>query len=192
VVIMGRLRALALALVVAVSPYPPALADEIEATLEAALEAYRAGDIDAAKEEADFAAALLAERKAAGLSDFLPKPFEGWSRTEGDAPAGAPAMFGGGLMASAVYSGPPGDIEMTLMADNPLVASMGAMFSSPQLMAMQGEVRRVGRQRYVVTADGEITALVGNRILVQLSGSAPEAEKIAYFEAVDFAGLSDF
>ncbi|PIY73111.1 MAG: hypothetical protein COY86_08330, partial [Rhodobacterales bacterium CG_4_10_14_0_8_um_filter_70_9] len=83
-------------------------------------------------------------------------------------------------------------IEIQIMADNPMVATMGAMLGNPAMMASQGEVRRVGRQRYVVAPDGGVMALVGGRALVQLSGSAAREDKIAYFEAIDFAGLEAF
>ena len=52
----------------------PATADEIEETIEAALEAYRAGDVKAAKEEIDFVSQLLGQLKAEGLKGFLPAP----------------------------------------------------------------------------------------------------------------------
>lgn len=170
-----------------------AQADEIEETLEAALDAYRAGDVAGAKEELDYASALLSEMKADGLAAFLPEAPPGWTRELGETQGAGAAFFGGGLTASAIYvSGSGAQAELTLMADNPLVASVGAMLANPQMMAMQGDVRRVGRQRYVATADGEFMALVDNRVLVQLSGGASEADKTALFEAIDFAALKDF
>ena len=51
----------------------PAQADELEDALQMALEAYQAGDINTAKEEIDYAAQLIAQMKAVGLSEFLPE-----------------------------------------------------------------------------------------------------------------------
>ncbi|MEM6423250.1 MAG: hypothetical protein AAF698_11710, partial [Pseudomonadota bacterium] len=62
----------------------PARADEIEQALEAALEAYRAGDFATAEQEVEFASGLIRQRKAANLAAFLPEPFEGWGAEEGD------------------------------------------------------------------------------------------------------------
>ncbi|PKP65629.1 MAG: hypothetical protein CVT86_03215 [Alphaproteobacteria bacterium HGW-Alphaproteobacteria-8] len=180
---------LAAALAVALSP---ASADEIEDAIAAGLAAYRAGDIAAAKDELDYATTLLGQKKAAGLTAFLPPAFDGWTRSEGDASAAGAALFGGGLNASASYARGGETIEIQIMADNPMVATMGAMLGNPAMMATQGEVRRVGRQRYVVSADGGMMALVGARALVQLSGSAAREDKIAYFESIDFAGLEAF
>ena len=53
---------LAATAVLAVCLVMPAQADEVEETIEAALEAYRAGDIKAAKEEIDFVGQLLGQR----------------------------------------------------------------------------------------------------------------------------------
>jgi len=167
-------------------------ADEIEDAIAAGLEAYRAGDMAGAKEELDYAATLLGQKKAAGLAAFLPPAFDGWTRSDGDASAAGAALFGGGLNASADYTRGADMVEIQIMADSPMVAGMGAMLGNPAMMATQGEVRRVGRQRYVVTADGGVMALVGGRALVQLSGSAAREDKIAYFEAIDFAGLEAF
>ncbi|MFQ5567543.1 MAG: hypothetical protein ACE5EU_14415, partial [Paracoccaceae bacterium] len=99
----------------------PAQADEIEDSLQMALEAYQAGDINAAKEEIDYAAQLIAQMKAAGLSGFLPEALPGWTRAEADQGGGAMMGFGGGMMASATYSRGGDMIEIQLMADNQMV-----------------------------------------------------------------------
>ena len=54
-------------------------ADDVEASLNAALEAYRAGDIALAREETAFAATLLDQLKADDLGAFLPEPLPGWT-----------------------------------------------------------------------------------------------------------------
>jgi hypothetical protein len=167
-------------------------ADEVEATLEAALEAYRAGDIALAEEEAQFAATLLGQMKAEGLKGYLPEPLAGWERREADDAAQSMAGFGGGVLARGRYAGPPGDVEIQLMAENQLVASMAAVLSNPAMMSQMGTVRRVGRQKLVVTREGEVQALIAGKVLVQISGSAPEADKLAYFEALDLEALAAF
>ncbi|MBK0397612.1 hypothetical protein H0I76_00280 [Limibaculum sp. M0105] len=170
----------------------PAAADEIEDTLNAALEAYKAGDVDTAKEETDYAATLLAQQKAAGLEAFLPEPLEGWTRAEASSNAGAAGMFGGGLMASADYSNGTQSVSVQLMAENQLVAAMGGMLTNPAMMAQMGKVERINRQMVVVTNDGEVQSLVDNRVLVQISGSAPAETKLDFFRAIDLKGLKDF
>jgi len=170
----------------------PAAADEVEDALEAALEAYRAGDIALAREEVDFAATLIGQMKAEGLGGFLPEAMAGWTREEGDTSAQALGAFGGGIVANATYRGPGGDFELTLMAENQMVAAMGAMLSNTALMGSMGTVKRAGRQRYVVTREGDIQALINNRVMIQITGSAPVEAKEAHFLLIDLAGLADF
>lgn len=174
----------------AAAPLLPAAADEAEDAMEAALAAYRAGDVALAKEELDYAATLLDRMKAEGFSAFLPDPAPGWTRTMGEAQAMGAALFGGGAIAEADYADADGaQVTIRMMADNPMVASMAAMFGNASIMGAMGRVIRVGRQKAVLTPDGQIQALVANRVLVTIEGDAPEAAKIAYFELIDFKAL---
>ena len=182
---------MALAVAVAMAA-APAAADEVEAAMEAALEAYRAGDVSAAKQELDYASTLLAQQKAASLSGFLPEPLEGWTREDGDANAMPAGLFGGGLMAGADYTDGNERLNIQLMADNQMVAGMGAMLTNPQMMGQMGKVQRVKRQMVVVTNEGEVQSMINNRILVQITGNAAPETKLAYFERIDIDALKDF
>ena len=168
----------------------PAQADEVEETMAAALEAYRAGDIKAAKEEIDFVSQLLGQLKAEGLKGFLPEPLEGWTREDNETQN--VAAFGGGQMASATYSNGSDQLEIQLMADNQMVTAMATMFGNAAMMGAMGTVKRINRQKLVLTNDGEIQSLINNRILVQINGSADADTKLAFFEALDMDGLKDF
>lgn len=168
----------------------PAQADEIEETMAAALEAYRAGDVKTAKEEIDFVQQLLGQLKAEGLKSFLPLAFDGWSREDNETQN--VAAFGGGQVASAEYSNGSDRLEIQLMADNQMVTAMAAMFGNATLMGAMGTVKRINRQKLVVTNEGDVQSLVNNRIMVQITGSADADTKLAYFEALDMDGLKDF
>ena len=167
----------------------PALADEFTETIEAAMEAYEAGDIKAAKEEIDFAAQLLGQMKAEGLTAFLPEALDGWERQVGESQS--MAALGGGQMASATYTRDGKKVEIQLMAGNQLVTSMGAMFSNPALMGAMGKVKRINRQKVVITHEGEINTLV-NQVMVQITGSADVDAKEEYFGEIDIPGLKEF
>jgi len=181
-------RLLLLCLVVLTMAYAPVMADEIADALRSALEAYEAGDVAGAHEEAEYAVQLLAQQKAAGLVQFLPDALPEWTRTVGETQAHAAMMFGGGLTAQASYTGPDGvQVEIQLLADSP----MAAMFANPAMMGMMGQVRRINRVNFAVSPDGEIQGMVGG-VLVQVSGSASEAEKIAHLEQMDLRGLAAF
>ncbi|MEM8699134.1 MAG: hypothetical protein AAGF44_08185 [Pseudomonadota bacterium] len=170
----------------------PAGADEISDTLEAALEAYRAGDIALAKEELDYAGQLLSQLKAQGLTGFLPAPLDGWEKSEPSTQAAGAAMFGGGLLAEATYSNGASEIGLRLMADNPMVVAMGTAFGNAALMGAMGEVRRINRQKLIVTPEGDVQALINGRVMVQIEGDGSTEDKLSYFEALDIEGLKSF
>lgn len=185
---MRRAAAVLIAILLAL----PARADDVEDSIDAALQAYRTGDIKKAKEELDFASQLLSQLKAEGLSGFLPAPLDGWQREDADADTQAMAAFGGGQMAGASYSNGAQELEIQIMADNQMVTAMAAMFSNAALMGAMGKVKRLSGEKVVVTPDGELQALIDGRIMVQITGSADEASKEAYFQAIDIEGLKEF
>jgi hypothetical protein len=169
-----------------------AQADEIENSLQMALEAYQAGDINAAKEEIDYASQLIAQMKAAGLSEFLPEALPDWARAEDEQGGQASLAFGGGMSASANYKRGQDQIEIQLMADNQMVSAMAGMFGNAAMLGSMGQVKRIKRQKVVITQSGELQAMINNRIYVQISGRAPVEDKEAYFAALDIRGLQDF
>lgn len=167
-----------------------AQADEISDTLQAAIDAYTEGDIAYALEELDFARQKLMSLRAEAFQQFLPPAPDGWTReVETEMQAGL-AMMGGGMGASAEYRAPDGSqyYSITMMADNAMVASMGAMVSNAAAMGMK--VERVGRQRVAIN-DGQAMALVNNRILVTVEGR-DEALMMQAMEGIDFDALSNF
>lgn len=170
---------------------PSAHADQVADTIQSALDAYNAGDIQYAMEELAYAQQQLQAMKADSLSAFLPEAPEGWTRTiNTDMNAGL-MMMGGGTGAEARYDGAGGSFTLSLTADNPMVASMGAMLGNATLLAqMGGKVERVGRQRFL-NQDGSLSGLVGNRVLVQAQGGEV-ADMMKVLEAIDFAGLENF
>ena len=167
-------------------------ADEIEDALNAALEAYRAGDVALAKEELDYAGQLIGQLKAEGLNGFLPAPLEGWTLEESGSQAVGAAIFGGGLTSEARYVRGGEDITLRLMADNPMVAAMATALGNTAIMGSMGTVKRIKRQSLVVTPQGEIQSLIAGRVMVQIEGSGSVEDKLFYFEALDIQGLRNF
>ena len=163
--------------------------DEVEVSLEAALEAYRDGDLELAVEEVEYARQLMAQQKTQALAGFLPEPLDGWIKEDGEA-GGMPGL--GGMMASATYVGPEHTVEIQFMADNQMVASMMMMFNNTAMIGQMGELMRIGRQKVIHTNDGELQAMLDNNVLVSISGDAPLETKKAYFDRMDLAALEDF
>jgi len=170
---------------------PSAHADQVADTIQSALAAYNAGDIQYAMEELAYAQQQLQAMKADSLAAFLPEAVDGWTRTiNTDMNAGL-MMMGGGTGAEARYDGAGGSFTLSLTADNPMVASMGAMLGNATMLAqMGGKVERVGRQRFL-NQNGSLSGLVGNRVLVQTQGSEV-SDMMKALEAIDFAALENF
>ncbi len=163
-------------------------ADEIADTIRSALDAYETGDVQYATEELAYAQQLLRELKASGLSAFLPPAPEGWTRSDDAEMSANMGFMGGGVGAKATYQKGDSRFEITLMADNPMVAAMGGMFANAAMMGIRQV--RVGRERFA-DQDGQLTALIGNRVLVQASG-APADVMVPVLQAIDFAALAAF
>lgn len=167
-----------------------ASADDVTDTLSAAMEAYQEGDIQYALDELAYATQLLNEMKAAGLEGLLPEPLPGWTMTIDEDAASSMGFMGGGVMASGEYTGSGNRFTITMMADNQMVLTMGAMLSNPQLMASMGSIERINRESFL-NQDGDLSALVGNRVMIQAEGG-DLADMIAHLETMDFREIANF
>lgn len=170
----------------------PLWADEFEDVVGDALDAYREGDVTVAREELSYAMGLLTRMKAEELASFLPEPLPGWERElEDPASSGmAMSMFGGGTAATANYRRGDDDFTLSLMADSPMVSGMAAMFSSMASVAGTRSAR-IQRQQFAIE-DGEMQGVIGGKVLVQASGSAPIEDMQAHIEKMDLGALADY
>ncbi|MCV6596112.1 MAG: hypothetical protein OIF40_03380 [Mangrovicoccus sp.] len=169
----------------------PAGADEITDALEATREAYEAGSIVEALQELSIAQALLQAQKTAGIVAFLPEAPDGWTREVDTDMAAGMMMFGGGTGAEARYIKGGEQIELTLMADSPMIGTFAGLMNNPaMLMASGGKLEKIGGQRFSLM-DGEYSTLVGNRILVQARGSDEAAVK-ALLETIPYGDLLNY
>lgn len=180
-------------LAIALSAATPAWGDEISDTIKSALESYGAGDVSRTHEDLTYALQLLNQKRADALKAFLPAPLDGWKLNESEGSAGGGmAMFGGGLTASAKYTRDRDRVEVQIVADSPMVASMAMLFNNPAALGAQGKVTRIGREKVLVKENGEMQTLVDNRVLVQVSGRAPAKDLEAFFRKIDLNGLKSF
>ena len=164
--------------------------DPITASLQAAIEAYADGDLQYALDELAYAQQLLNAMKAEGLADYLPAPLEGWTMSLNDDAGAAMGFMGGGTIAQGEYAGPGGSFTVTLMADSPMVSSMGAMLGNSALMASMGTIYRVNRVSFV-EQNGDLSGLVAGRILVQAEGGDIDT-MIAHLETMDLRDMQNF
>ncbi len=167
-------------------------ADEFTDVLDSARSAYESGDIGVALEELTYASKLLQEFKAASLSQFLPAPPDGWTReeVEAGAAAGLAMAFGGGSVASALYTDGAKEVTITLVANSPMVSGLGAMIAGMSSIS-GGKPLRIQRTEFANT-DGELQGVTGGKVLISVSGDAPLEAKTTLLERMDMRALADF
>lgn len=164
-------------------------ADEVTETIDSALKAYEAGDIQDALEELAYATQLIRQIKTTGLTDFLPPAPEGWTREiDTDMSAGM-AMMGGGVGAEATYEGDGQKFTITMMADNPMVQGFAGMMANAGLLPGIKRIR-VGREKFI-DQKGEIVGLIENRVLIQASGADTDII-VSLLEQIDFEALGRY
>ena len=171
----------------------PAAADEFTDTVEGALEAYRDGDLTAARQDLDYATKLLASMKSESLAKFLPEALPGWTRTDegGEEAGGMMAMLGGGTATGATYTSDDGtEMTINLVANSPMVSGIAGMIGGLGAMG-GGKPMRIQRTEFADN-DGELQGVVDGKVLISVSGDATVADKTAYLEAMDFKGLASF
>ncbi len=188
--ILSPLLALGLALGLLAAPVA---ADEVTDTLESALEAYRDGNVTAAREDIDYAAKLLAAMRAESLAKLLPPALPGWTRADADSEAsgGMMAMLGGGTAAAATYAKDDGtELEINLVASSAMVSGIAAMVRSMGSMGGSKPLR-IQRTEFIAS-DGDLQGVVDGKVMVSVSGDATVDEKKAYLETMDFDALARF
>lgn len=169
----------------------PALADAVSDALQAATEAYAAGDLKAAADGVAAASAGIAALQSEKLVAFLPEAPDGWTREASADFASGMAMMGGGSGTEMRYTDAEGNsFAITIMADNPMVSGMLGMFSSDMMMAGMGKVIEVDGAK-LIDQEGTIMSVVGQNIMVQASGM-DSATMLPIVSAVDFKGLAAF
>ena len=169
-----------------------ARADEVADAMKEAMRAYEAGKLTAARTALSEAMQLLSQKTASALTAALPAALPGWKAADVESNTAALGFLGGGSIASRRYSNDKGQhVEIQITADSPIISQLGMIMTNPIMAGAMGKLIRVGDQRAIQTSDNEIQMLINNRILVSVSGNAPEDAKLAYAKAIDLKKLGD-
>lgn len=169
-----------------------ARADEVTDTLNSAIAAYEEGDIAYALDELEYAKQLMSAMKADALQAYLPDAPQGWSReigTDNDMAMAMSMLGGGGTAATATYSNGDQDFTVTIMVDSPMMAMMGGMIANAAAMGLP--IIRVGREKFI-EQDGDLFALIGGRVMVQVTGDADRDVVVETLKNIDYRGLKSF
>lgn len=185
-IVLGLIAALA------VTTAAPVFADEVADALQAATDAYTAGDLGKTGAALTMATQALGKQQSDLLAAFLPAAPDGFTKTLTEDFAKGFAIAGGGAGAEARYESADGSTSFTLsfIADNPMVATMSSMLGNAQMMAMMGTVVKVG-DTALLQQDNSLSTLINARVLFQAQGAAAEV-MLPLVQQIDFAKVASF
>lgn len=171
-------------------------ADEVTDPIDTALKAYKDKDYKLAMDELKYATVVLQKLDAAQNQKLLPDPLKGWNKTEGDKGAqAAMSMLGGGSMTSANYTHDAETIEIQIIANSPMIATIGMMISNPMFAQGEGsEPYRYKRLKGIKQKDEsqtEITLLLAGQIMIKLTGENLKNDDILvqYLDKMDMKNI---
>jgi hypothetical protein len=187
---MQLLRLLAAVAVIAAA-CPAYAADDILDAIDQARKAYQSGDLGGAKQQLDLASQLIAQKNAEAFVALLPEPLPGWKAEKAQSQAVGTAIFGGASTATRTYRNANGDtVEISITGDSAMLTAMAPILNNPMMAGAMGKLVKVGTQRAIQNPNGDLTMVINNKFVVTVHGSADDAAKLAYANAIDIAKLS--
>ena len=188
---MPMLRLICAAVLLVTAAIPALAADDILDAIDQARKAYQSGDMATAKQQLDTASQLIGQKNAEAFAKLLPAALPGWKAEEAQAQAVGAAMFGGASAATRRYSNAKGDtVEVSITGDSAMLMQFATMLNNPALAGVMGKLIKVNNLRAIQNHEGDVIIVVANKFVVNVSGSADAATKLAYAQAVDTAKLS--
>jgi hypothetical protein len=184
--IVQRGVAAAVAGLLALGVAAPASADEVADQLRQAEAAYAQKNFAAALTALTTAASLIRQMKAETWKAVLPDPPPGWAADEAKVVTVGPAVLGGGISLERRYRRGAETIEVSLIADSPMLQSVAVLLGAGMLVS-GSELSIIDGQRVAYNAsDNALQAIVADKVLVKVQGSkaVDKATLQAVFRAI--------
>ncbi|HEO98340.1 MAG: hypothetical protein JW682_03665 [Campylobacterales bacterium] len=161
----------------------PLAADNVTDPIQTALKAYEDKEYKLAIEELKYATAALQKLDAEENRKLLPDPLDGWEKKVGDESGQAAMnMFGGGSMTTAEYTRGDEHIEVQIIANSPMIATVAMMINNPMFSGAEGgEPYRYQKLKGIKQKNGdttEITLLMAGQIMIKLTGKNLKEERL--------------
>ncbi|MFB1486624.1 MULTISPECIES: hypothetical protein [unclassified Thiocapsa] len=176
-----------------------ASADEVTDQLDAAKQAYEAGELRTAAETLNSALEAIRTQITAELLKLFPSPLEGWTADEAQSQSGGLASMLTGTHLSRRYVRDDGaEVTLILMADSPMMPMLTMAISMPFMMQANEDLKSFslkGERGMMEHTPGtqtyKVTLMVGNRLLVQGEGSGltDAAPLEQYLQALDLEAI---
>jgi hypothetical protein len=165
-------------------------ADDVLDAIDKARKSYQSGDLGNAKQSLDLASQLIGQKNAEGFMTLLPEPLASWKADKAQTSAIGTAVFGGST-ASRIYINAKGEhVELAITGDSAMIAQFAPLLANPQIAGAMGKIVKVGNERAIQNADGDIHLVVANKFLVLVSGTAGAKDKMSYAGAIDIGKLA--
>lgn len=178
-----------------------AAADEVTDQLDAAKQAYEAGELKTAAETLNSAVEAIRAQITAGLLTLFPPPLDGWVADEAQSQSGGLAsMLTGTHLSRRYIREDNAEVTLTLMADSPMMPMLTMAISMPLMMQANEDLKTYslkGERGMMEHTPGsqtyKVTLMVGNRLLVQGEGSglADAAPLEQYLNALDLEAIQN-
>ncbi|HIE55379.1 MAG TPA: hypothetical protein EYP90_09410 [Chromatiaceae bacterium] len=164
--------------------------------IDAGRKAYESGELKQAITELNFAIAEIQERINEQSKKLFPDPLPGWRAEEAES-QNIPMMGMGGITLSRSYHREEGSesVEITIVADSPMIQMFAMMMTNPMMLQNDPSTRvfrHAGHRALMKHEKGsrewEATLLLGGgRVMVQVKGAGLQDDTPikAYLEALD-------
>lgn len=177
----------------------PVGGDEITNQLDRARTEYDSGALRKAIQTIRSAVTGIREKINRDLLKLLPEPQEGW---QADAPqvrsTGMATMLAGTNLSRRYSRADGAEVEISVMADSPLMPMMSMMLSNPMLIQMDPDTKsytyagQPGVIKHGKDSDKwEISLLVAEKILIKVDGKGLRDKEgmVAYLGVLDFDAI---
>jgi hypothetical protein len=170
--------------------------DDVTASIDEAVKAYKNKDYAAAAEALETAAQLVRQKRGEGFKELLPAAPAGWTAEEATSSAAGAAMFGGGVTAERNYRKGNASMTVKLITDSPIMQGMMMMISNPMFASADGgKLERIKGQRAIFKnqqGNGSVQIVVNGALLVQIEGSdVSDADLRAFAQAIDYGKIAE-
>jgi len=181
-------------LAIALGGPTPLLADDIRDQLDAARAAYERGELQTSVQGLQFVIAAIQEKVNQSLLKLLPEPLPGWTAEDAQATVGGMASMIVGTSLSRHYQREDGaSLEISLMANSPLLPMMTFMMSNPLMVQSDPDSRiytYAGHQGIILQKHDpngwEISLMGAGNLLIRISGTGiQKTDAEAYLKALD-------
>lgn len=170
-------------------------ADEVESQIKMGMEAYKKADYIGALSELKFALAQIQVKVNKQHAKLLPSPLKGWDADEVVNNFTMMEMSGGGSQLFRKYYKGKKLIEISILANSPLLEGILPIISNPMIMSGVAGFTPYKYKRFKGTKEAsngrvEVGLAVSNQVVVQLKGDDVDLSDIEnYLDVIDFGEI---